>query len=104
LLNAARSLGRDPNPGSKLEGWVKEAGFVNVVHKRYKIPIGPWARDPLLKEIGTYNYKQVDGGVEGLSMRLFTRVLKWEEQEIKALAARVRKDLANPRIHALFDL
>ncbi|KXX74362.1 Malonyl-[acyl-carrier protein] O-methyltransferase 1 [Madurella mycetomatis] len=104
LLDAARALGREPNPGSKLEGWVQKAGFVNVVHKRYKIPIGPWARDPLLKEIGSYNFMQVDNGLEGLSMRLFTSVLRWEEDEIRALLARVRADLRNPRIHAMFDL
>lgn len=83
---------------------MQKAGFVNVVHKRYKIPIGPWARDPLLKEIGSYNFMQVDNGLEGLSMRLFTSVLSWEEAEIRALLERVRADLRNPRIHALFDL
>ncbi|GAB1311719.1 hypothetical protein MFIFM68171_01929 [Madurella fahalii] len=103
LLDAARALGRDPNPGSKLQGWVQKAGFVNVVHRRYKIPFGPWARDPLLKEIGAYNFMQVDNGLEGLSLRLFTSVLRWEEAEIKALLERVRADLRNPRIHAMFD-
>jgi len=104
LLEAARKLGRDPNPGSKLEGWVKDAGFKNVVHKRYRIPIGPWAKDPLLKEVGLLNYLQVNGGLEGLTLRLYTSVLKWSEEEILALLAKVRKDLVNPRIHALFDL
>ncbi|KEZ43231.1 hypothetical protein SAPIO_CDS4914 [Scedosporium apiospermum] len=103
LLEAARKLGRDPNPGSKLEGWVKDAGFKNVVHKRYRIPIGPWAKDPLLKEVGLLNYLQVNGGLEGLTLRLYTSVLKWSEEEILALLAKVRKDLVNPRIHALFD-
>lgn len=104
LLDAARQLKRDPNPGSKLEGWVKDAGFKNVVHKRYKIPIGPWAKDPTLKGIGMLNHMQVNMGLEGLSMRLFTNVLKWKAEEIMVLLAKVRKDLRNPNIHALFDL
>jgi len=104
LLDAARSLGRDPNPGSKLEGWVRDAGFENVVHKRYKIPIGPWARDPMLKEIGMLNYQQVYGGLEGLTLRLYTNVLKWKEEEVMVLLGKVRQDLKNPRIHAMFDL
>lgn len=45
LLDASISFGRDPNPGSKLEGWLKQAGFEDVVHERFVIPIGPWAND-----------------------------------------------------------
>ncbi|KAK3334231.1 methyltransferase domain-containing protein [Cercophora scortea] len=103
LLDAARSLKRDPNPGSQLEGWVRGAGFVNVEHKRYKIPIGPWARDPALKEIGLWNYWQVNGGLEGLTLRLFTGVLGWKEDEILVLLAKVRQSLRNPAVHAMFD-
>ncbi|PKS08398.1 hypothetical protein jhhlp_005342 [Lomentospora prolificans] len=103
LLDCARAVGRDPNPGSKLEGWAKEAGFKNIVHKRYRIPIGPWAKDPLLKDIGMLNYMQVTGGLEGLTLRLYTSVLKWTEEEIMALLTQVRRDLTNPRIHAMFD-
>ncbi len=104
LLDAARSLNRDPNPGSKLEGWVNDAGFKNVAHKRYKIPIGPWAKDRALKEIGMHNWNQVNDGLEGLSLRLFTNVLKWKQEEIMVLLAQVRRSLRNPAIHAMFDL
>jgi hypothetical protein len=104
LLGAARTLGREPNPGSRLAGWVSEAGFERVCATRYKVPIGAWARDPLLKELGAYNLAQIENGLEGLSMRLFTAVLKWEEKEIRALLDRVRKDLRDPSIHAMFDL
>jgi len=104
LLDAARLLNRDPNPGSKLEGLVKDAGFQNIVHKRYKIPIGPWAKDPTLKEIGMWNYMQINGGLEGLTLRLYVNVLKWKHEEIMALLGKVRQDLKNPNIHAMFDL
>lgn len=104
LTGAADKLGRDSNPGHKLAGWAHDAGFKNVVHKRYKVPMGMWPRDPLLKEIGGYNYTQASMGLEGLTMRLYTSVLGWKEEEILALLVRVRKDLNNPRIHAMFNL
>ncbi|TPX09507.1 uncharacterized protein E0L32_009250 [Thyridium curvatum] len=103
LLDAARSLGRDPNPGSKLEGWARDAGFKNIVHKRHKIPIGPWAKDPLLKEVGAWNYMQVNGGLEGLSLRLYTGVLGWTPEQVTALLIDVRKSLRNPHVHAILD-
>ncbi|KAK4155427.1 S-adenosyl-L-methionine-dependent methyltransferase [Chaetomidium leptoderma] len=104
LCDAAQSLGRDPNPGSQLAGWARDAGFTGVVHKRYRMPIGPWARDRTLKEVGTWNLMQVLNGLEGLSMRLYTQVLGWKEEDVRALLGRVRRDLADPGVHALFEL
>jgi hypothetical protein len=83
---------------------VRDAGFVNIVHKRYRVPIGPWARNATLKEVGGWNMRQVLNGLEGLSMRLYTGVLGWKEEDIRGLLGRVRRDLADPRVHALFDL
>ena len=45
LLDGAYGFGRDPCPGSKLEDWMKDAGFENVQHEKLRLPIGPWAKD-----------------------------------------------------------
>lgn len=45
LLGAIRSFGKDPCPGSSLERWMSDAGFENVQHVKYRLPIGPWAKD-----------------------------------------------------------
>lgn len=45
LLKAANDFGRTPCPGPKLEGWMKDAGFEDVQHEKYRLPIGPWPKD-----------------------------------------------------------
>lgn len=45
LLDASRGFNRDPSPGPKLERYMKDAGFQNVIVQRYRLPIGPWAKD-----------------------------------------------------------
>ena len=75
-----------------------------MVHKRHRIPIGPWPRDPALKEVGLLNHAQISGGLEGLSMRLYTGVLGWRPEEVLLLLAKVRKDLRDPNKHGMFDL
>ena len=45
LLDASADLGREPNPGPKLPGWMKDAGFENVTHARFRLPVGPWPKD-----------------------------------------------------------
>lgn len=51
------------------------AGFTDVTERRFKCPIGPWARDPRLKELGLYNRLQWEEGIEGWTMMLLTKVL-----------------------------
>lgn len=50
------------------------------------------------------NVLQILQGLEGFTMARFTRVLGWSVEEIQVLLALVRKDLRDPRIHALMDL
>lgn len=45
LLKAAEDFGRDPSPGAKLEGYMRDAGFEDVHQEKYRMPIGPWPKD-----------------------------------------------------------
>ncbi|KAL8728117.1 MAG: hypothetical protein Q9181_005459 [Wetmoreana brouardii] len=92
LLQASRDFNRDPCPGAKLAGYMRDAGFKDVQETRYKLPIGPWPRDKHLE------------GLEAFTLRLFTQFLGWRTEEVQVLLANVRKDLRNPKIHAQFDL
>ncbi|EGS19969.1 uncharacterized protein CTHT_0044650 [Thermochaetoides thermophila DSM 1495] len=103
LLDAARQTGRDPCPGPKLEGYLRDAGFINVEHRRIRWPIGPWPRDPHLKEVGMYNWHQIMQGLEAFSLRLYCQVLGWKEEEVMVLLGHVRNELRNPGLHAQFD-
>ncbi|CAL8574501.1 hypothetical protein XPA_000459 [Xanthoria parietina] len=84
LLQAARDFGRDPCPGPRLAGLMRDAGFQN-------------------KTVGAWNLVQIEDGLEAFTLRLFTQVLGWKSDEVQVLLANVRKDLRNPKIHAQFD-
>ncbi len=45
LLDAAKGFGRDACPGAKIEGWMKDVGFEDVQAEKFRLPIGPWAKD-----------------------------------------------------------
>jgi hypothetical protein len=45
ICQLSEENGTDPNPGNKLEGWIKDAGFVNVNVKKSPLPMGTWAKD-----------------------------------------------------------
>ena len=74
------------------------------MHRRYKIPVGPWAKLPNLKEVGKLSWLQLNEGLEGMSMRLLTGVVGLSEEEVRVMLEKVRAELKTPKVHALFDL
>ncbi|KAF7553974.1 hypothetical protein G7046_g6945 [Stylonectria norvegica] len=103
FLQACRKLGRDPCPGPKLEQWVQDAGFSNVVHRRFKFPLGPWAKDPHKKDVGMCNLVQTLDGLEAFSLKLFCGILGWSEAEVLVLLANVRREMKSRTMHVQYD-
>lgn len=104
LIPSATQIGREPCPGPKLEQWVEAAGFKNIIRRKVKLPIGPWPKDPELKNIGMLNLSQLLDGLDAFSFRLLCDVAGWTQTEVLLLLSQVRKDLKNPAIHMQYDL
>ncbi|KAM0282371.1 hypothetical protein ACHAQH_003050 [Verticillium albo-atrum] len=98
--DAANMAGRPMDMSPKLEGWMKDAGFVNVVVHMFKWPLNNWPRDPHYKELGSWCFTNIDDNLEGLTMAMFTRILGWTKDETVLFCSRVRKQLRDRRIHA----
>ena len=81
---------------------LEKAGFVDVQEKLYKWPIGPWPKDPILKEAGRLHYHQWTSGIEGWGMFFLTKYgmpKPWAPEEVQVLMAKVRAEIQNPRHH-----
>lgn len=104
IIAGIKKVGLEPEPGPKLEGWIRDAGFINVKHKLLPIPVGTWPRDRRLKEVGAFDLVQFLEGLEAISLRVLTGVQGWGSDELKVFLALVRKDLNNPRLYAQHNL
>ncbi|KIX97333.1 uncharacterized protein Z520_06785 [Fonsecaea multimorphosa CBS 102226] len=80
--------------------YVQKAGLINVTEKRYKMPLGPWAKDKKLKEIGRWHLLEANQGLEGWTLALFTRVLGWTLDEVQVFMAQVRQGFKDRSVHA----
>ncbi|KZL74106.1 methyltransferase domain-containing protein [Colletotrichum tofieldiae] len=100
LFEGCEKFGRDPCPGPKIEGWVKSAGFVDVVSEVYKVPFGPWPKDPHYRDIGMTNLIQMLNGLEGFSLRVFCGIHGWTREEVLVLLAHVRQELKAGTYHS----
>ncbi|KAK1457127.1 methyltransferase domain-containing protein [Colletotrichum melonis] len=104
FFEACESINREPNPGPKLEDWVRETGdYVNISHQKFKIPIGDWPKDPHYKECGIINMLQILDGLEAFTLRLFINILGWKKNEVLVLLAEVRNELKSGAFHAYFE-
>lgn len=58
----------------------------------------------LQKQIGAYNFLQMQQGLEGIGLATLTRSGEWTPEEVQVLVAKARQDLSNSRIHGQYDL
>lgn len=61
-------MGKPINIIDTIKSSIEAAGFINVQEKWYKVPLGDWAKNPLLKEAGRLCKRQFLDGMEGYTM------------------------------------
>ncbi|KAE9373651.1 S-adenosyl-L-methionine-dependent methyltransferase [Stipitochalara longipes BDJ] len=107
-IEAANKLGRPLDSPTWYKAQMEAAGFQNVVETKFKWPQNRWPKDPKMRElgktVGMWMYENFSGGVQGLSMALFTRGLGWSAQEVEAFLVDVRKDMKDTKIHGYYNI
>ncbi|KEZ42035.1 hypothetical protein SAPIO_CDS6440 [Scedosporium apiospermum] len=101
---AAHVLNRPLDSARLYSKQLAEAGFTNITERHFKWPQNRWPKDPKYKELGLWTYEDIGKNVDGLSVALFTRGLKWSPEEFEAFLVDVRKQMKDPRIHAYFNI
>lgn len=98
IAQASQAFGTHLDTTPELAGILRKAGFVDVVERKIKTPIGAWPRDPRQKEIGRWVNALNDGSLEAYGLALFTRVLQMGEKEAKDAIDAAVKELKDTRI------
>ncbi|KAJ5770397.1 uncharacterized protein N7511_002448 [Penicillium nucicola] len=99
LVQGSLKHGRSVSVAKSFGPWMVEAGFENVTDDIYKCPVGGWAKNRRLKEIGRVGRVTVLEGLEPYSLALFTRYMGFTYQEAQELMEKVRAEILNPAYH-----
>ncbi|EOD47594.1 putative tam domain methyltransferase protein [Neofusicoccum parvum] len=99
LMKASQVFGKELETAQRQAGWMKDAGFVNVVDDKRPSPVGPWPKNRKLKEIGRYNVPHCMDAVESFTLALFTRVLGYTVEECQVLISKLKAELRDPKVH-----
>ncbi|PGH21339.1 hypothetical protein AJ80_03390 [Polytolypa hystricis UAMH7299] len=86
----------------KHPGYLRDTGFTNVQERVFKVPIGTWPKNPTLKKVGLYNRCMIVDGLQGNSMKPFTKALGWSVEEVEVFNVEVRKACENAKVHSYF--
>ncbi|KAK6527520.1 hypothetical protein TWF694_004503 [Orbilia ellipsospora] len=104
FVEAAETSGRSLVAAPKYQGWLEEAGFVDIKDNISMLPNSPWPKERHLKELGGFHMAALTESLQGLSLRLFTHFHNMDVPEIEKLLVGVRKDIRNRRLPTYYDL
>ena len=83
---------------------MEKVGFVNIHETKFKVPVGGWSSDPVLKAVGMYNGLFIDQSLEGFALFIFKQVLGWEYDEIMEFVGEMRRQLRNQKTMPYYEL
>lgn len=67
------TTGKDFTIANQMKHNIQEAGFVDVVQRRYKLPLGAWSSNRLYREVGKWFEAYWRTGMQGWLMAPLTR-------------------------------
>ncbi len=99
IMQATAKIGKDWTRVGKYKAYLEEAGFVDVVERKYTWPVGTWARGRRDKMLGLWYREDLLSGLQGYTMALLTRALGMLTADVEVLLAGVREDIKSNKIH-----
>ena len=102
LENALLASHRSGRPWDNVQHyrqWMMEAGFVDVVEKRYSWPCGTWAKGEKMKKLGLYGMEDLRQAVPPICLKLFVKVLGWDVDRVREFIDEVVPLLGAKKVH-----
>jgi hypothetical protein len=93
------NLGLDLLGVNKHVQYLKDAGFVNIEQRMFKIPIGTWPKNKTLKMVGLYGRMMCYDGLETISIGPMTKGSGWSIEQVQVFLVKIRKALMDHSVH-----
>ncbi|GKT52919.1 methyltransferase domain-containing protein [Colletotrichum tofieldiae] len=88
----------------KLAKAMVNAGYVDVVERKWPIPIGTWPAKPDMKRLGMCTLDFLEQSIEGFGLFLLKEILGFTYEEVQVTLAELRSALRNPKNTPLYYL
>jgi len=102
LFEGAGKMGIDGRAAARFAGYLREAGFVDVMERKFALPANTWAQGHEAKLLGEMQMTNIIQGLRGISTRLFPKVHGMTMEEVEELLVDTERDLRDTGIHAYY--
>ncbi|KAJ4289303.1 hypothetical protein N0V88_007054 [Collariella sp. IMI 366227] len=82
--------------------YMEEAGFVDIVVKDFKTPVGDWPLDRHQKRIGMWSKTTLMTDIEGYILYIWNAVMGWSREEVLVYIAHVKLQLRTKNLNPWF--
>ncbi|KAJ3524446.1 hypothetical protein NM208_g12058 [Fusarium decemcellulare] len=104
FIKAGKKLGRSftvVEDGVQEQG-MREAGFIDIQSKIFKVPVGGWAKDPKQRQIGHFARAHLETDMEGHVLFVAGLAEDWSKDEVVIYCAKLRRELGSGQHHPYF--
>lgn len=99
LIRANKRFGTPTSAPYYYADYLRQKGFVKVVQKVYKIPLGPWPRNTTGKNVGMCQRLNLSLGATTFGLRVFQTAFGWSEEQTETQMAYFMDDVWNEAFH-----
>lgn len=86
----------------KMKRYLHDAGFINIVHRSYQVPVGTWSSDARYRKIGLYNLAFMEQSLEGFALFLLVEIMGWEYAQVQVFVAQMRSAIRDVKIRPYY--
>lgn len=104
VIEASEIAGVSLRAPTRFREWLEEAGFEDVIERRFKVPTAPWPKEERMKLIGAFETQSLLEGAQAFSLRVFAKAFGWSQAETETFLVPLRKDVKNLRHHTYYEL
>lgn len=101
LDEASKGFNKRINVAQFQKQWFIDAGFVDVKEEVHRIPVGPWTKDPHLKELGKWERIHMQMSVDSHTPALFSRILGYNPDQARVLMEQVKAEIRDKSLHLI---
>ncbi|OTA67099.1 S-adenosyl-L-methionine-dependent methyltransferase [Hypoxylon sp. EC38] len=99
MLEGVTRLGRSWSNVQHYHRYFEDAGFVDIVEKRFYWPTSPWAKGRYFKTVAAYFQEDMLAGLEAMSLKVLG-VLGMSPEQVREFVEEVKRDFRDTNIHA----
>ncbi|KAH6668764.1 hypothetical protein B0J14DRAFT_487846 [Halenospora varia] len=99
ICDGARKIGRDWHCTRNYAQFMRDAGFENVMERKFKWPTNTWPKGKKAKTLGMWSLANNLDGLSAVSMAILSRAQGMSREEVEVGMVDVRRDLRDKNIH-----